>query len=162
VLPLHAFAPASNAFMSGIQHSFSSVNPSACTCALCRMPTYYATQFGLDVGHSAALSVLPWGLNVVCANAAGYVGDKVRSLKCCPDGACCASHCVQRSQSRTGEQYFDALKCVQMLNDWGVDRTLTRKLMQALGSMGPAACLFALAADQGADRPVSVWCTCTS
>lgn len=39
-----------------------------------------------------------------------------------------------------------------MLNDWGVDRTLTRKLMQALGSMGPAACLFALAADQGAQR----------
>lgn len=37
-----------------------------------------------------------------------------------------------------------------MLNDWGVDRTLTRKLMQALGSMGPAACLFALALDQGA------------
>ena len=38
-----------------------------------------------------------------------------------------------------------------MLNDWSVDRTLTRKLMQALGSMGPAACLFALAADQGAN-----------
>lgn len=44
----------------------------------CRMPTYYATEFGLDVGHSAALSVLPWGLNIVCANVAGVVGDKVR------------------------------------------------------------------------------------
>lgn len=41
------------------------------------MPTYYATEFGLDVGRSAALSVLPWGLNIVCANVAGYVGDKV-------------------------------------------------------------------------------------
>ena len=77
-----------------------------------RMPSYYATQFGLDVGHSAALSVLPWGLNIVCANAAGYVGDK-------------------------------------MVHEWGVDRTLTRKLMQGLGSLGPAACLFALACDQG-------------
>ena len=47
---------------------------------------------------------------------------------------------------------------MQMLNDWGVDRTLTRKLMQALGSMGPAACLFALATDQGAQRA----CGCKS
>ena len=46
------------------------------------MPTYYATQFGLDVGHSAALSVLPWGLNIVCANAAGYFGDKVPVSPC--------------------------------------------------------------------------------
>lgn len=90
-------------------HCSHNMGPLIC---LSWMPTYYATQFGLDVGHSAALSVLPWGLNIVCANAAGYFGDK-------------------------------------MLNDWGVDRTLTRKLMQALGSMGPAACLFALAADQG-------------
>ncbi len=44
-----------------------------------RMPTYYAQEFGLDVGHSAALSVLPWGLNVVCANVAGYYGDKVNT-----------------------------------------------------------------------------------
>lgn len=43
------------------------------------MPTYYAQEFGLDVGHSAALSVLPWGLNVVCANVAGYYGDKVNT-----------------------------------------------------------------------------------
>jgi hypothetical protein len=119
------------------------------------MPTYYATQFGLDVGHSAALSVLPWGLNVVCANAAGYIGDKV-----------CSSPFVQSALRLTcyaRDRYILALKsshrqpadwstCVQMLNDWGVDRTLTRKAMQAFGSMGPAACLFALAADQGADR----------
>ena len=64
-----------------------------CICALCRMPTYYATQFGLDVGHSAALSVLPWGLNIVCANAAGYFGDKVPTspLSC---QFCCLCWCI--------------------------------------------------------------------
>ena len=41
------------------------------------MPTYYAQEFGLDVGHSAALSILPWGLNIVATNIAGYLGDKV-------------------------------------------------------------------------------------
>jgi hypothetical protein len=56
-----------------------------------------------------------------------------------------------RSSTRVAESWSVGW-VVQMLNDWGVDRTLTRKLMQALGSMGPAACLFALAADQGADR----------
>lgn len=54
------------------------------------MPTYYATQFGLDVGHSAALSVLPWGLNIVCANAAGYFGDKVQVLPL-PCHLCCTA-----------------------------------------------------------------------
>jgi ACS family sodium-dependent inorganic phosphate cotransporter len=90
-------------------HCSHNMGPLIC---LSWMPTYYAQEFGLDVGHSAALSVLPWGLNVVCTNIAGYYGDK-------------------------------------MVGDWGVDKTLTRKLMQGLGSMGPAACLFALAADQG-------------
>lgn len=46
-----------------------------------------------------------------------------------------------------------------MVGEWGVDKTLTRKMMQGLASMGPAVCLFALAADQGA-RLVDCFETC--
>lgn len=62
--------------------------------------------------QSAALSVLPWGLNVACTNMAGWLGD-------------------------------------QAIHQHGVDRTLTRKVMQGVASLGPAACLLALSADQG-------------
>jgi len=70
-------------------------------------------EFGLDVTHSAALSILPWGVNVVCTNLAGWLGDKA-------------------------------------VNERGLDRTLVRKVMQGIASLGPAACLLALAYDQGA------------
>jgi len=65
------------------------------------------------VTHSAALSILPWGVNVVCTNLAGWLGDKA-------------------------------------VNERGLDRTLVRKVMQGIASLGPAACLLALAYDQGA------------
>ena len=70
-------------------------------------------EFGLDVTRSAALSILPWGANVVCTNLAGWLGDKA-------------------------------------INERGLDRTLVRKAMQGVASLGPAACLLALASDQGA------------
>ena len=63
--------------------------------------------------RSAALSILPWGVNVVCTNLAGWLGDKA-------------------------------------INERGVDRTLVRKVMQGIASLGPAVCLLALASDQGA------------
>ncbi len=66
--------------------------------------------------HSAALSILPWGVNVVCTNLAGWLGDKA-------------------------------------INERGLDRTLVRKVMQGIASLGPAACLLALAYDQGAPLP---------
>lgn len=81
-------------------------------------------EFGLDVTRSAALSILPWGVNVVCTNLAGWLGDKA-------------------------------------VNERGLDRTLVRKVMQGIASLGPAACLLALASDQGAplfpSLPTQVW-----
>ena len=76
-----------------------------------------AQEFGLDVTRSAALSILPWGVNVVCTNLAGWLGDKA-------------------------------------INERGLDRTLVRKVMQGIASLGPAACLLALASDQGAPLPL--------
>ena len=67
--------------------------------------------------RSAALSILPWGVNVVCTNLAGWLGDKA-------------------------------------INERGLDRTLVRKVMQGIASLGPAACLLALASDQGAPLPL--------
>ena len=39
----------------------------------------------------------------------------------------------------------------------GLDRTGTRKVMQGVASLGPAACLLALAADQGAPLRAAAW-----
>ena len=41
------------------------------------LPMYLATQFGLDAGTSAALSIAPWAVNIACTNLGGYLGDKV-------------------------------------------------------------------------------------
>jgi len=76
------------------------------------LPMYLATQFGLDAGSSAALSILPWAVNIACTNVGGWLGDKA-------------------------------------IQEWGVDKTVVRKTMQGVASLGPAACLFVLAADQG-------------
>lgn len=72
-----------------------------------------AQEFNLDVGSSAALSLMPWAANVVCTNLAGWLGDRA-------------------------------------VEEAGADRTTIRKVMQGIASLGPAACLLALAADQGA------------
>ena len=81
----------------------------------------HAQEFGLDVTRSAALSILPWGVNVVCTNLAGWLGDKA-------------------------------------INERGLDRTLVRKVMQGIASLGPAACLLALASDQGAPPVLAPAC----
>lgn len=76
------------------------------------LPMYLATEFGLNPGNSAALSILPWVVNIVCTNAGGYLGDKA-------------------------------------IQEHKMDKTLVRKIAQGIASVGPATCLFILAADQG-------------
>lgn len=95
-------------------HCSHGVAPLIC---LSWMPSYYHQEFGLDVAHSAALSILPWGLNVACTNLAGWMGDRA-------------------------------------IHERGLDRTLVRKAMQGVASLGPAACLLALSTDQGEGHSV--------
>lgn len=129
---------------------------------------YLATQFGLDAGSSAALSILPWAVNIACTNVGGWLGDKVQCRPMClftcawaphlhPPHLCheiAAVFSVLLTVLRTcdgGIAEIHAL-CVllQAIQEWGVDKTVVRKTMQGVASLGPAACLFVLAADQGA------------
>lgn len=61
---------------------------------------YLATQFGLDAGTSAALSIAPWAVNIACTNLGGYLGDKVCALSCTRLHTFCASQRIRAFSSQ--------------------------------------------------------------
>lgn len=50
----------------------------------------------------------------------------------------------------------------QAIQEWCVDKTVVRKVMQGVASLGPAACLFALASDQGTDSHAAFISLCVA
>lgn len=41
------------------------------------LPTYYSQAYGLNVGESAALTVVPWVATFMCTNVAGWTADRL-------------------------------------------------------------------------------------
>jgi ACS family sodium-dependent inorganic phosphate cotransporter len=106
-VPWKAFSRSPPAWAVLAVHCSFGVGPLVC---LSWLPSYYSSEWGLDVTQSAFLSGLPWACSFALANVSGYAADT-------------------------------------LINKGILSTTATRKLMQGIASIGPAACLFLLAND---------------